>query len=250
MELIISSVTHRCGSTMLQRIFNARKQTLIWGEHYGSLTKFAEVYNGLISFAEKYTEQRENYFSSNKNTNNWIACMTPGAEFAQKAVINSTKVFFQEYYAQHREKHDVIGFKEVRYGEHELELFRQCFPSAIMILLVRHPVSVWKSAYGTKWYESRIGNLDFFIKEWNQNASFYKNLSKNKNVYLLKYEDIVSQNSDTINLISELAQLTKRQVEDVLTEKIYSTKCDVLPKGHENLVRTKCKEVMNQYHYI
>ena len=44
LNLIILSANHRAGSTLLQRICNARKGTLIWGEHGGSLSYFREIY--------------------------------------------------------------------------------------------------------------------------------------------------------------------------------------------------------------
>jgi len=47
LQLVILSANHRAGSTLLQRICNARQGTLIWGEHGGVLRHYAEVFSGV-----------------------------------------------------------------------------------------------------------------------------------------------------------------------------------------------------------
>src|SRR3972149_1198387 len=99
-DLIISGATHRSGSTLLQRIFNARKKTLIWGEHVGCLTDFCKTYDKIKYFSERYKRQREIYFSSGENPNYWNPNMTPDVSYLESAMINCVKTFFDTLYAQ------------------------------------------------------------------------------------------------------------------------------------------------------
>lgn len=140
MDIIISSNTHRTGSTLIQRIFNAREETLIWGEHGGALSSFIDIYNKLTHFSRFSETERQNYFGNNEDPNQWIASMTPEMDYVEQSIVNSVRVFLDSLYKQYRDTHDTIGFKEVRYGKQELELFKRCYPEAKIVLLVRHPL--------------------------------------------------------------------------------------------------------------
>ena len=50
-NLVILSPVHRSGSTLLQRICNSRKGTLIWGEHGGLLAHYANIYASAAYFS-------------------------------------------------------------------------------------------------------------------------------------------------------------------------------------------------------
>ena len=78
LNLIILSANHRAGSTLLQRICNARKGTLIWGEHGGALRYFSEIYASAGYFAVAGAQERDDYFRQDENPNLWIASMSPG----------------------------------------------------------------------------------------------------------------------------------------------------------------------------
>ena len=51
LNLLVLSATPRAGSTLLQRICNARKGTLIWGEQAGLLKRFADIYMDAAQFS-------------------------------------------------------------------------------------------------------------------------------------------------------------------------------------------------------
>ena len=224
MDIIISAATHRSGSTLLQRILNVRKKTLIWGEQDGLLTQFHHIHRNLKHYSVNLKQQRLNYFNNDEDPNHWIACMNPEIEFVDKAVTDSIKVLFNSLYEQYREGKDIIGFKEVRYGEDELTLFRKCYPDAKIILLVRNPIDVWKSMLG-----AGLGNNNVsFVKKWKKQTSYYLELAKNDpNAYLIKYEDIVNKDPNAIETISQLGKISIDEIDSVISKKIWSTPRDI-----------------------
>lgn len=246
MDIIISSATHRSGSTLLQRLLNARKKTLIWGEQDGLLTHFYHIHKNLKHYSVDLDKQRLNYFNNKEDPNQWIACMNPEITVIDEAVANSVKALFYSLYEEGRGEHDLIGFKEVRYGEKELSLFRRCYPNTTILLLVRNPLDVWKSMLG-----AGLGdNVANFTRTWNQHTTDYLHFSKNDPLaFLIKYEDLINQEPATINQISELGQLTNEEMEQVLSKKISSTQ-KVISPSDKKFILDECGEIMKHYNYL
>src|SRR5690606_35451279 len=99
----------------------------------------------------------------------------PSRRQVEKAVIQSLRSILDTLYLPYQETHDLIGFKEVRYGEGELTLFRKCYPDSKIILLVRNPIDVWRSLSGKMWNSDP---LDKTIGKWNRNVAFYFDFSQ------------------------------------------------------------------------
>lgn len=250
MDILISSATHRSGSTMLQRIFNARKKTLIWGEHKGVLTDFCNLHKKVSRYANKFQNQRKKYFNTNENPSNWIATMNPSKAFIDNAVHQSVKAFFDHLYAEQCETHDIIGFKEVRYGSAELELFRKCYPEAKIILLVRDPRNVWKSHSANLRIEVYNNSLSKFIQTWRNRVSYYIDYAKNDpNAYFLKYEDIVARKPEAINVILHAADITMEELDNVLNVKIRGIKKGATNPNDLQQIENKCRDIMEQLNY-
>jgi hypothetical protein len=251
MDLIISSVTHRSGSTLLQRIFNARQETLIWGEQNGCLSKFLEIYNNFTFMNEVGGEyHKQKYFSSKENPNIWIANINPDRNLIKAGVINAVQALFKTMYSEYSESHDCVGFKEVKYGKAELNLIRDCYPKAKIILLVRNPIKIWSSAIGCDWYSDQEGEIDEFIEKWNNNASYFLELASNdSNVFLFRYEDIVEKDGPTIDLLCSLAQISKQRIKYVLNRKLYSSQKNISEADEQKII-THCGKVMREYRYI
>lgn len=250
MDIIISSATHRSGSTLLQRILNARKKTLIWGENGGCLTNFYQIYTNTIYYSNYSRKEREDYFNNGENPNNWIACMTPPPDEVEKAMIKTVKTFHNSLYRENYEyMHDLFGYKEVRYGIQELNLLRKCYPNCIIILLIRNPVNVWKSLSNRGRTET-YGSLEKFTKLWSNRVNSYLKLSQQDNkMHLIRYEDIVGKSSDVMDLIAQIGRLNKKEIDDVLSVKI-STSSKPISKTVKKYITRKCKKVMRQVGYI
>ena len=92
-KLIILAPVHRSGSTLLQRICNARKGTLIWGEHGGLLAHFADIHRSASFYSTAAIQERIQYFSRGENPNLWIGSICPESDFVRQAVVESARHF-------------------------------------------------------------------------------------------------------------------------------------------------------------
>lgn len=218
MDLLISSATHRMGSTMVQRIFNTRDKNLIWGENGGCLSNFVSIYKNTVRFSEHSHKERQNYFGDRENSNTWIANMTPDVGIVNNYILKSIQEYHKMY---HSSTHDFVGYKEVRYGKNELELFRYAFPKCNVILLVRNPLHTYNSiiTLTDQWYNGVSG----FMEVWQNRINEYVEIDAMcKNFHLVKYEDIVSRNPSVIEKLCDIGKLDIEEVNKVLNCKIGS----------------------------
>ncbi|WP_337099021.1 sulfotransferase [Paenibacillus sp. YIM B09110] len=249
MNVILSAATHRSGSTLVQRILNARPQTLIWGEHLGILRQFHAIQNKMQTFSRKGISSRQAYFQSGENPNQWMALMTPSPEYVEQATIQSVKTFLDHLYQQNKEGHDIIGFKEVRYGAKELTILKKCYPEAKLLLLVRNPLKAWES-YPKSWGEYR-STLQF-AKQWNNNVNDYlKLVNSDPLAIFVQYEKLIDKDEHTVDQITQLAQISKEQLEAVLAQKIRGSirKKSITPKQAAIIMRI-CRRNMKQLGYL
>jgi hypothetical protein len=242
MDIVISAATHRAGSTLVQRIFNARPETLIWGEHDGILTAFLRTQRRLVEFAERAERERHNYFASGESPNVWTASMTPPLPLIEQAFNRSLKSYLDTLYVD--ETHDVVGFKEVRYGQPEIDLLLSLYPSLRIILLTRHPVTTWQSV-PSGWFHS----LDHFVHTWNTHTEEYLAYAQNRsNCTLIRYEDLVSVEPDTVKTICKLAQISEQTLSGVLSHKLNSTSRPI-SASDEKALRNGCAAMMSALNY-
>ena len=248
MDLVISAATHRTGSTLLQRMFNARDKTLIWGENGGCLTDFYRVFENANHYAS--LRHRNAYFNNNEDPNQWIACMTPPKNEVEAAMIETVKAFHEGLYEKnYSDQHDLIGYKEVRYEKKELLLLRKCYPNCTVVLLVRNPVDVWKSL-SPRGRKENYGTLRHFTKIWNQRSKDYFELSQlDPKMHLIRYEDINTRQSETLNLIKKLGHLEDEEIKIVLDKKINSSSTP-LPLQTETFILERCGKFMKTLEYI
>lgn len=249
MNLILSAATHRSGSTLVQRILNARPQTLMWGEHLGVLSHFHAIYQKVQTLSEKGKSSRQAYFQSGENPNQWLALMTPSPEYIHQATIESVRTFLDRLYQQNKEGHDIIGFKEVRYGAKELNILQQCYPEAKLLLLIRNPLKAWES-YPKSWGEYRGAYQ--FAKQWNNNVNDYLALAaSNPQAVLLQYEKIIAQEPQTIQKLTELAQISKEDMQAVLAQKIRgSVRKKSITAKQAAIIKRVCRRNMKRLGYM
>lgn len=243
-NLAIVSLLHRSGSTLLQRICNARRKTLLWGEHNAMLSKFTDIYRGVAWFSIAGSKEREDYFKANENPNMWIADMCPELEYVEEAVVNSAQALLDTLYGQYREWHDVVGFKEVQYGRAEVELLRRCCPKSQILLLVRHPCSTWNST-PRDWYSS----FAEWKTLWNHRAHEFARLAdSDPNCHLIRYEDIVRQEARAMEIIMDVAQVTREEISGVLAHKIGSNHVGISPAERQAILAS-CGDAMELLGY-
>ena len=243
-KLVILSVSHRTGSTLLQRLCNARKGTLIWGEHGGLLRHYAEIYRAAAFFSVHAGGERADYFQSGEDPNVWTANMTPDLPYAQEATVESARMFLNALYREHSDDHDLIGFKEVAYRGVEAELIRRCYPKASFLLIVRHPADMWNSTK-RRWYAS----LETWMKKWNDNTRDFLELSRNDPLaHFLRYEDIVRREKKALAVIADVARITAEQIEGVLKNKVGSNPVGISDRERETIC-AHCRESMDALGY-
>lgn len=249
MDLLISSATHRSGSTLVQRIFNARDKSLIWGENGGYLNDFCKIYNKALHYSETFKDVRESYFNRGQDPNQWIACMTPNRKVLRNSIIHTVRELDNSLYVEgNRDAFDLIGYKEVRYGKEELKLFRECYPECPVILLVRHPVPVWKSV-SPRAKRERYGSVEGFCELWSGRVHDYVELSdSDPGMHLIRYEDVVAKKKKTINFIKSIGQLNDQDIDKVLSVRV-SSSSKPIPRGVNQQIIKLCKNAMSKVGY-
>lgn len=249
MDIIISAVTHRSGSTLLQRIINSRKENLIWGEHQGVVSDYLDIYKKVRNYSLDYRQERTGYFGSGENPDVWTATMTPEFPFVEQAVVESVKAFMNALYSQYRDSHDTVGFKEVRYGEQELKLLRKCYPEAEFLLVVRNPIRTWQSLMNCKgWYKDDVRTT---AMKWNRNAGEYLSFAKtDPKSRLIVYENLIRQDPATLSAIEACAKVPREQILEVMNRKVGSTASDTILDEDRDVILEICGDRMRQLGYL
>jgi hypothetical protein len=218
MNIIILSSSRRMGSTLIQRIFNARDGTLIWGEQNGILKHFNLIYNHMSQFCKKEKEEEYDFFVNN-NKNIWTATLCPKEQIIRKAMELSTKTFLDEVYKNNN--FDIIGFKEVVYNKNEVELLRKIYPNSKFIFITRNPLDTWKSIINKDINRNWHPTVEHFMIRWNEKSNYFYNYSKNnKNCLFIKFEDIVKRDKEILNKLKKMAKINDNQLMKVLDKKI------------------------------
>lgn len=243
MNIVISGIAHRTGSTLVQRIFNKRERTIVWGEHGGALSHFAAGFAQAQRFCVKGEKEKNAYLASPDKSAAWTARMSPSVHHLERAMIESVRAFLDIFYQESREAKDLIGFKEVRYGREELELLHGAYPQASILLLVRDPVAIWKSM--PDWGRS----LDELIATYNRNAAEYLELAARPNFFLLRYEDVVKKIPDAMTMLSDMARLTPAQIAEVIDGKRLRSTTHEVPEEDVRRIGAECVAALREFGY-
>ncbi|MCL6442182.1 MAG: sulfotransferase [Alicyclobacillus sp.] len=248
MDILISGVTQRCGSTLVQRIFNARPKTLVWGENGGALSFMADMLDRLAYFSEASKYERAAYFGYGENPNLWIANMTPELPKVNNAVIESVRQLYHSLYCVD-ESHDFIGMKEVRMGKRELNIFRVAFPECKIVLLVRHPYNIWRSV--PRGQHPEWITLEALCKLYSERVSTYLELTAaDDRCRILRYEDLVRRDPSTLSWLSDWAKISVSEIEAVLQHVIGSARGGEIPVVEEYEILRHCEAAMQALRYF
>jgi hypothetical protein len=209
------------------------------------LAYFGNIYATAAYFATAARQEHVDYFRQGENPNLWIAEMCPDLDYAQMAVVESARAFLKTFYGQYREQHDMLGFKEVHYRREELDLLRACCPETEIAFLVRNPLDTWKST-PRDWYLS----LDEWIRKWNANVQYFTTFaSTDARCRLLRYEDVVQQETKTLEILADVAKVSHEQVSLVLAHKIGSCNAGISDSERATIL-DRCREPMAALGYL
>ncbi len=244
-NLIISGISQRSGSTLVQRIFNSRPQSLIWGEHGGIVSQFVSI-GDIVGYYSAFSKRQRESFLRLEQPDIWTANMTPERRYVTNACIHSLRTFLDHLYAQQIESHDFIGFKEVRYGRRELELLKLCYPELKIILLIRHPRDIWASM--PDW--GYTSSIEVFVRDWNNRAADYLGMiSRNvPDIYLLKYEDLLARTPEMLEWLLPLAKISRKDFDTVMANVLLSTRKSI-PNEQGEYITSQCALRLAEYGY-
>lgn len=193
--IFILAPTWRCGSTYVQRVLNAARDShtgeppVIWGESGGLVARFAEgigALEGQLKIGGR--KEREAFFAKNQR-NAWTAAMSPPRDLVVKVLGEALSRIYA--HANWR-----WGFKEIRYGERETKLLLEMFPKAKFVFVVRDIREAIRSYLTLGWdkgtpYGLPKGTPEVMAKAWRQHVPFFINFSRQhpRTAILTRQED-------------------------------------------------------------
>lgn len=189
--VFVFGCSHRCGSTLLQRLLNSVPQILIWGEHNGYLNDFFWNYGNLLKWSMQHNDERLLFFKSGYD--NFLPNMFPDQETIREAGYTYLISLFALPAMSLGRR--VWGFKEVRYGAEVALGLQEFFPEMRVIHLIRHPVDIYLSM--KSWEDDDPGwdrNLTKrSMSNWARiNRSFLESKREINHLLQVKFEDMIA----------------------------------------------------------
>jgi hypothetical protein len=213
-DLAIFSVWQRCGSTLLQRIASRRPDTMIWGESGRWPNHFANLLHGGLEFSAVSAPVREIVLSRRAPRNigelEMLANMAPEAERCAQGVIRAMRAYFDMAFRIPGFRY--FGFKEVCIENDAIRLFCRAFPNSEVILLVRDPLSIWRSL-PDDWIDYPVSD---FLAQWNQSYALFQELDEtHPRAQLVYFEDLLRHDPRTMDALRRAFVVRE---EDILAE--------------------------------
>lgn len=210
-DIVIFGATQRCGSTLVQRVFNQNLGTMIWGENGRVLTMLSRAAKMAATFSEDSPVSDEEYMYGKRPDDVFIANLNPPPDVVANAFVEAVRTLFGTMYD--RRGIQRVGFKEVSHGRPELSLLRKSFPDCQTIFLARDPYDTWESIRLFIPQKS----LQSFIDEWIYHVPIY---GQQENFFW--YHEIIS-NIEQQQRLCDLANISLDQLKDSLGRKVGSS---------------------------
>jgi hypothetical protein len=159
----------------------------MWGESYCLGEYFASTYSILQELLPPTNQVREDFLKG-QNGNLWIANLNPPQERFKQAF----QAFFLTLYQDTHGKAN-WGWKEVRYGQAELEFFWEIFPGLKLVLLVRNPRDVLISRRALGWrmeFSKSTATVEEVCENWARKTGYYLKIKKDPRVFFVRYEEV------------------------------------------------------------
>jgi hypothetical protein len=155
---------HRGGGTLLQRVVNASRDVLIWGEHGGFINKMAET-DALLSHFDNVCRSIEDRHLADFISNRDPEVFDPWTNPLERSAYRTyAKDFIRTTFSTGLADNQRWGFKEVRY--HSLRTARfltDLFPWSRIVVLRRNLTAVVVSTVCAPWSLERlkhVGTID------------------------------------------------------------------------------------------
>lgn len=168
--------TGRSGSTLLLRYLNCARDLVVWGEHAGILSHLARAHAKLTSpttlefvaaarpWLPSLLDKRAVTCPSERMTVEWVN------SFDEGSVRRSLRRLITDLFTQGLAPTTRWGFKEIHYGEPEVDLLRRLFARPRFVLLLRDPAAVVRSKF--KWFA--LQQASAMAEHWQETLAFYR----------------------------------------------------------------------------
>ena len=243
-NLIVLSAVGRSGSTLLQRICNSPRE-LSSGENIRASLGISPKYTKRIADTSmRCSKEREQYFTRGEVPNLWIANLMPELDYAKQATVESVRALLNTLYGQYSGSHDIVGFKEVSYGRATWN----CCASA-----TRKPTScswfVIRAIRGTARLASGLRRRPRLPIVGRRRVEDFSVLAKSDpKCRLIRHEDVVAQENRTVDILIDVAKVSREQISAVLAHKIGSSHKGI-DDAERRTILDRCREQMESLGY-
>ena len=226
--LIITSPTHRSGTTLLQRLVCSSHSALIYGEQCANDLEF--FLNLYVFKVQEYTYQKQRFTQVQDavldgKVNDWILDLMPNVDGYLSALAHSAFAgitFCREEALRYQRP--VWGFKYPGWRPAFINLLRSILPKARVIFIQRDLEDCVKSAKAQNMLPSPQETRDF-VQCWSEGVSYIASLANDPSVLSLKYEELVSAPAATLERLSEFTHLADIDA-TILSHKVNTWKGD------------------------
>lgn len=191
----------RCGSTLLQRMLIESGEIMVWGETGGASTNLNLAWQGYLQMIGPGGKQfqfglggngdmqRKTFSEATTNRAHlWIPCINPPME----NILKGFRKFYSTLYDRPSQElgFSKWGIKKVRSDIKVACFFKEIFPEAKFIFLVRNPLSCMRSIKQHNWMDhpNDPNALDYYIQQW---IRISESFLSSKFGMLIRYEDMI-----------------------------------------------------------
>lgn len=159
-KFAVFGITHRSGSTYIQRAIGLRSDTFVWGESGNLIETIFLGRETLLRFSRESEAEREVLQTGFKDSNVFAANLSPAGPIIGDAFSSATRTLFYELYDV--PEYSYFGVKNLAISQFCIEFFEQVFPECTTkIFIARNPFDSWCSI-PVEWPVT----LDDFASKW------------------------------------------------------------------------------------
>ena len=210
-DIAVFSATQRMGSTLVQRIFNANPNTMVWGECGRIVQNQFNCYQGMRKFSFYDASTRGKYFAAGRPTTVNVANLSPEIPIIDNAASSGLRSVLENLYE--RGMWDRVGFKEVNHTPRAVRWFMDVVPECpLVVLIVRNAIDTYKSCPNGWNYKP-----SFFADMWHENVTGYRRLAREHpdRIFLFDYDKL----PESCEGVMDLAMISKEKLVEVLRSK-------------------------------
>ncbi len=204
--LFVLAPVARCGTTLLQRLFNSSEHMIMFGENEDVSRRLPACVGFAISKSEMRTDLSAMGSLETLLTRDWIAGLFPGRAdaYLELALRN-----FYETVEHYQTTADKLGrrwgIKEPYAGQ--MGMIRHLLPRARFICIYRNLIDVARSYKARGWFESKFDVIKL-AHDWQEEIK-QMFLCGTKNVLVVRYENLIANPDQEIARIEQFSGCSK-----------------------------------------